>query len=421
MNGQERVMFLIDCQSFYASVEKAARPALKDIPVAIGDPDRPSGIILAACPIAKNQGVTTAERVFQARKKCPELVVIRPRMRMYIQLSLLITKIYESYTDQVEPFSIDEQFLDVTGTLHKYGSVEELARNIQIRVQLSTGVWTRVGIGPTKILAKTATDNFAKKRQGGIFRLGYDNLEQELWPLPIHQMYMVASRMTRHFVRMGIHTIGDLARLELADFKRRMRYEMGKQSDIKAEYYWQVARGIDPSTVKAGIRPGKHKSISHGKTLRASLYRKLEDIEVVLLELVVEVCRRARKYGVMGQVVFVGAAETDGERRNSFGRQLTLPEPTSLTHEVADAVQKLFRQYWSGMPVGHLTVALDQLAPDDTYQLTLFDNRPKVYAMERTIDGIKDRYGSDAILRASSLCEAGVARERAGQIGGHFI
>ncbi|MDF2938586.1 MAG: polYB [Paenibacillaceae bacterium] len=420
MSGGERVMFLIDCQSFYASVEKAARPDLKQVPVAIGDPERPSGIILAACPLAKGQGVTTAERVFQARRKCPELVVIRPRMRMYIKLSLFITKIYETYTDQVEPFSIDEQFLDVTGTLHKYGTVEELAQNIQNRVLLSTGVWTRVGIGPTKILAKTATDNFAKKRTGGIFRLGYDNLEQELWPLPIQQMYMVASRMTRHFVRMGINTIGDLARLELADFKRRMRYEMGKQSDIKAEYYWQVARGIDPSTVKPGIRPGKHKSISHGKTLRASLYRKLEDIEVVLLELVVEVCRRARKYGVLGQVVYVGAAETDGERGSSFGRQLTLSQPTSLTHEVADAAQALFRRYWSGLPVGHLTIGLDQLTPDDSYQLTLFDNRPKLYAMERTIDQIKDRYGSDAILRASSLFEAGVARERAEQIGGHF-
>jgi nucleotidyltransferase/DNA polymerase involved in DNA repair len=421
MTVGERVIFLIDCQSFYASVEKAARPELKQTPVAIGDPERPSGIILAACPLAKGRGVTTAERVFQARRKCPELVVIRPRMRMYIKLSLFITKIYETYTDQVEPFSIDEQFLDVTGTLHKYRTAEELACNIQNRVLLSTGVWTRVGIGPTKILAKTATDNFAKKREGGVFRLGYDNLEQELWPLPIHQMYMVAGRMTRHFMRMGIQTIGDLARLELGDFKRRMRYEMGKQSDIKAEYYWQVARGIDPSAVKAGIRPGKHKSISHGKTLRASLYRKLEDIEVVLLELVVEVCRRARKYGVMGQVIFVGAAETDGERGNSFGRQVTLPQPTSLTHEVAEVAQELFRRHWSGLPVGHLTIALDQLTADDTYQLTLFDNRPKLYAMERTIDQIKDRYGSDAILRASSLYEAGVARERAGQIGGHFI
>ncbi|WP_310550219.1 DNA polymerase IV [Paenibacillus glufosinatiresistens] len=418
---KERTLFLIDCQSFYASVEKAARPELKNRPVAIGDPERPAGIILAACPLAKAYGVTTAQRINEARVKCPDLVVIRPRMRMYIRISLLITKIYESYTDQVEPFSIDEQFLDVTGSLRHYGSVEELARNIQTRVQLSTGIWTRVGVGPSKILAKTATDNFAKQRPDGIFKLNYSNIEQELWPLPVSKMYMVAGRMTDHFMRMGLPTIGDVARLELGDFKQKMRREMGKQSDLKAEYYWQVARGIDPSAIKPGIRMKPQQSISHGKTLRASLYRSLEDIEVVLLELVIEVCRRARSYGVMGQVISVSAAETDGEKSRSFGRQVTLSQPTSLTHEVAEAAGRLFRKHWSGLPVARLHISLDQLTSDETYQLTLFEDRPRAYSMERTLDGIKDRFGSDAILRASSLLEAGVARERAGQIGGHWI
>lgn len=129
--------------------------------------------------------------------------------------------------------------------------------------------------------------------------------------------------------------------------------------------------------IKAGIRPAKHKSISHGKALRASLYRKMEDIEVVLLELIIEVCRRARKYGVLGQVVSVGTVETDGEKVNSFGRQLTLPQPTSLSHEVAEAAQRLFRQYWSGLPVARLNISLDQLTTDDIYQLTLFNDRNK--------------------------------------------
>jgi nucleotidyltransferase/DNA polymerase involved in DNA repair len=418
---KEQVIALVDCQSFYASVEKAARPELANKPVAIGDPARDSGIILAACPVAKAKGVTTAERINQARTKCPELVVIRPRMGTYIKVSLHITEIYETFTDLVEPFSIDEQFLDLTGSLKHYESEVELARQIQTRVKLSTGVWVRVGIGPTKILAKTSTDNFAKKNAAGIFRLDYSNIEQELWPLPIHQMFMVAGRMSKHFFRMGLHTIGDLARLELGDFKRRMRYEMGKQSDIQAEYYWQTARGIDPSPVKTGIRAAKHKTISHGKALRASFYRKLEDIEVVLLELVVEVCRRCRRHGSMGSVLSVCAVETDGERSTWFNRQVTLPEPSAITHEIAAAAQKLFRAYWTGMPVSRLTVALGSLTEDSTYQLTLFDDRPRALAMERALDSIKDRYGSAAIMRASSLLESGVARERAGQIGGHYV
>ncbi|MDF2924564.1 MAG: polYB [Paenibacillaceae bacterium] len=419
MKVEERVIFLVDCQSFYASVEKAGRPHLRDKPVAIADPERSSGIVLAACPIAKSRGVTTAERLNQARAKCPDLVAIRPRMGTYIKMSLLITKIFESYTDLVEPFSIDEQFLDATGTLKHFGSEVEMAQHIQNRILLSTGVWTRVGIGPTKILAKTATDNFAKKYPGGIFRLDYNNIEQELWPLPIHQMFMVAGRMTKHFLRMGIQTIGDIAKMELCQFKRKMRAEFGRQSDIKAEYYHMSALGLDPSQVRTAIRD-RLKSVGHGKTLRASLYTKLADIEVVLLELVIEVCRRARKNGVMGQVVHVGAVETDGQRSSSFGRQMTLQQPTSLTHEVAEAAQTLFRKYWTGMPVSHISISISQLTSDEVYQLTLFDDRPRAYAMEKTLDMIKGRYGSASIMRASSLQAAGVARERAAQIGGHY-
>lgn len=419
MHHKDRTIFLIDGQSFYASVEKAAHPEYRDKPVAVGDPERKSGIILAACSIAKSKGVTTAERVFEARAKCPDLVVIRPRMQRYITISLLITEIFESFTDQVEPYSIDEQFLDVTGTIGQYGSAEEIARIIQERVRLSTGVWSRVGIGPSKILAKMATDNFSKKRPEGIFRLGNENIETELWPLPINQMFMVGSRMTQHFMCMGLPTIGDIARMPLADFKRRMRLRMGKQSDIQAEYYWQTARGIDPSPVESSIR-GALKSVSHGKTLRASLYRKSEDIEVVLLELVVEVCRRARRLGYQGRVVSVGAAETDGERRSGFNRQVTLPQSTSLTHEVAAAAHKIFTEFWQGMPVTHLYVSLTQLTDDSTYQLTLFDDRTAAYALERATDSIKDRYGSGAIMRGSSLLAAGVAKERSEQIGGHY-
>ncbi|TJY43242.1 DNA polymerase IV [Cohnella pontilimi] len=416
---RERTIMLIDGQSFYASVEKAAHPEYRDKPVAVGDPERRSGIILAACPIAKARGVTTAERVGEAIAKCSDLIVIRPRMQTYITVSLLITEIYESFTDLVEPYSIDEQFLDVTGSLFSRGDAEYLAHQIQTKVLLSTGVWSRVGVGPSKILAKMATDNFAKKRPDGIFKLNDGNVETDLWPLPVEQMFMVGSKMTHHFWRMGLRTIGDIARLDLGDFKRKMRREMGKQSDIQAEYYWQTARGIDPSPVVTSVR-GALKSISHGKALRASLYRKLADIEVVLLELVVEVCRRARRLGKQGRVVSVGAVETDGERTLSFGRQITLPHATSLTHEMAVAVRQLFAQHWRGMPVSRLFISLTQLSDDDTYQLTLFEDRTTVYNLERATDSIKDRFGDAAIMRASSLLESGVARERAAQIGGHY-
>ncbi|MFD0587992.1 DNA polymerase IV [Paenibacillus sp. GCM10027627] len=416
---QDRSILLVDGQAFYASIEKAAHPEYKDKPVAVADPSRRSGIILAACSIAKERGVTTASRVGEALALCPDLIVIKPRMQHYITVSLLITEIFESFTDLVEPYSIDEQFLDVTGSVGIYGSAEDIARQIQQRVLLSTGVWSRVGIGPTKILAKTATDNFSKKRPDGIYSLNQHNIERDLWPLPVHKMFMVANRMTQRFVLRGIHTIGDIARMELADFKQLMRRMMGKQSDIQAEYYWQTARGIDPSPVVPSIR-GALKSVNNGKTLRASLYTRKEDVEVVILEICMEVCRRARDMGVQGRVVSLGIGESDGHRANVFNRQCTLPHPTNLTHEVTAAVLRLFDEHWQGLPTSHVMIALTQLSSDEVQQLDLFDDRAKIYNLERTADGIKDRFGDAAIMRASSLLDAGVARERAEQIGGHF-
>ncbi|WNS43673.1 DNA polymerase IV [Paenibacillus sp. MMS20-IR301] len=416
---KDRIILLSDCQAFYASVEKAAHPEYQNLPVAVGDPARMNGIVLAACPLAKAQGVTTASRVGEAKTKCRDLVVIRPRMATYITVSLLISEIYKQYTDLVEAFSIDEQFLDVTGSLKFQGvDLPELIRSIQHHVLLSTGVWTRVGIGPTKILAKMA-NNFAKKQPGGVFRLDYDNLETELWPLPVYEMFMVASRMTKNFYRMGITTIGDIARMELGEFKQRMRTTMGKQSDIQAEYYWQTARGIDPSPVVTGIRH-QIKSIGHGKALRWNLYTRLPEIEVVLLELVIEVCQRARRQRYMGSVVSVAVAETDGNKAYSYSRQVTLQEPSALTHEIAAAAYRLFVDHWTGMPLSRLAVSISQLTDDCVMQLTLFDDRSRTLSRERAVDRIKTRYGSGALIRASSLLESGVALERAQQIGGHY-
>lgn len=416
---KDRIILLSDCQSFYASVEKAAHPEYRDKPVAVGDPSRMNGIVLAACPLAKAQGVTTASRVGEAMAKCPELVVIRPRMGTYIKVSLLISEIYRNYTDLVEPYSIDEQFLDVTGSLSYFGgSLPEMIQSIQQHVLLSTGVWTRVGIGPTKILAKMA-NNFAKKSEGGIFSLDYNNLDKVLWPLPVYDLFMVAGRMNRNFYRMGVTTIGDIAGMDLGEFKHRMRTVMGRQSDIQAEYYWQTARGIDPSPVVAGIRH-QIKSVSHGKALRWNLYTRLSDIEVVLLELVIEVCQRARRYRYMGSVVSIAVTETDGNKSNSYTRQMTLQEPSSLTHEVAAAAYKLFVDNWSGMPLSRLAISISQLSDDRVMQLTLFDDRERAYRKERAVDEIKAKYGSKALIMASSLLESGVALERAEQIGGHF-
>lgn len=415
----ERVIMLVDCQSFYASVEKSAHPEYRDRPLAVaGDPARRSGIILAACPLAKERGVTTAQRLGEALGQCPELVVIRPRMQTYIEASLKITEIFHRFTDLVEPYSIDEQFLDVTGSLRYFGSPPELARQLQDYILLSTGVWARVGIGPTKVLAKMATDIWAKKLTEGVFTLPTARVEELLWPRPIRQLFGVGSRMARHFERMGLRTIGELAAVPLPELKRRLRLRLGRNSDIQAELYWQTARGLDPSPVALSTHD-RQQAVGHQMTLPYD-YAAPEEINIILLELSEEVCRRCRVKGYMGRVLAVSARGADYDAPTGFSRQSTLLDPTHLTDEVYAAARKLFYAHWNGEPVRQLGVALSGLSPDGEYQLTMFGDRERKRRLAKATDTIKARFGAAALLRASSLTDAAQAREREAKIGGHY-
>jgi len=410
---------LADCEAFYASVEKAAYPKYRNKAVIVaGDPSRRSGIVLAACPIAKQFGITTAETLGSALSKCPDAVVIRPRMQTYIDISLMITEIFESFTDLVEPFSIDEQFLDVTGSLSYFGSPEEMAKRIQVKVMMSTGVWIRIGISSTKVLAKMATDIWAKKSKNGIFTLSKEEIEHLLWAQPIQKMFGVGSRMTVHFNRIGISTIGDIARLSLTEFKYKMKLIMGKNSDIQAELFWQTAHGIDSSEVTPSTH-NEQQAIGHQMTLPCD-YVRSEDIDVILLELSEEVCRRCRVKGYMGKTITVGTRGADFDRPTGFSRQLTLDDSTNITNEVFEAARKVFYMYWNEQPIRRIGISVSKLSPDNQYQLTLFGNRENCKKLEKATDDIKNRYGSTAILRASSLLGVAQARERSVKIGGHY-
>jgi len=408
---KDRVVFLVDMQSFYASVEKAAHPEHRNRPLVVaGDPKRRSGIVLAACPIAKTYGIATGIRLGEAYRLCPDVVVVRPRMQEYIHVSLHISRIFERFSDLVEPYSIDEQFVDVTGSRRLFGSPEQMAAAMQRMILQETGVYARVGIGPNKVLAKIACDNFAKKNPGGIFTLHHGNLKELMWPLPVKSMFGVGDRMNRHFQRLGILTIGDLATFPL----ERLRRIWG----INGHVLWMTANGIAYSPVT----PGSHdiqKGIGHQMTLPRD-YSRLEDIKVVLLELSEEVCRRARRKSLMGRTVSAGCRGADFDRPSGFFRQVKLEDPTCSAKDVYRAASELFERHWDGLPVRRLGVALTGLTPADQYQLDLFRDLEKERRLDAAIDSIKMRYGSAAIIKAVSLTEAGQAYDRSGKIGGHF-
>lgn len=411
MGISKRVIMLADCQSFYASIEKAAHPEYTNKPVVVaGDVSRRSGIVLAACPLAKKYGVTTAERLGEALTKCPELIVIHPRMSEYLKVSLQITDIMRSYTDLVEPYSIDEQFLDVTGSLSIFGDPESIAKNIQTKIMKETGVYTRIGISYNKVASKLVCDNYAKKNNSGIFTLHESDIPSVIWPLPIHKMFMIGSRMNLHLTRMGIRTIGDLAKTPLYRLKNRW--------GVNGEAIWRIANCIDYSPVS----PNSHdvqKSIGHQMTLPRD-YRSFEEIKVSILELSELVCQRCRKKGYMGWVVSVGCQGADFDRPTGFYRQRKLTNATNLTEEVYSVACEIFLEHWDGLPIRRVSVAVNELVADQVYQLELFTDRDRMLTLERTLDGIKQRYGNAAIMRASSLKSAGLVKDRSQKIGGHY-
>ena len=408
---KESVIFLVDIESYYASVEKVDRPKLKDTPLVVaGDPKRRSGVILAACPLAKKFGISSGERLGEALLKCPNVFIVKPRMQLYINISIQITAILERYTDLVEPFSIDEQFMDVTGSQRIFGTPWEIAEQVQRDILHETGMRARVGIGKNKILAKLACDNFAKKNKQGIYDLKEDELEDYLWKLPVEKMFGVGSRMKRNLASIGITTIGALANYPLDLLKRKW--------GINGHVLWMTANGIDYSPVTTKSLD-KEKMIGNGMTLPRD-YEDKEEIKIVLLELCEEVARRARMYQVAGTTVSIGCGGMYGEQLG-FMRQYTLLEATNNAIEMFQPIWKLFLKFWEGYPVRKLSVSLSNLDKEDNYQLSIFSsNRLMRKELDIAMDEIREKYGDLAIFRATSLKNAGQLHERTKKIGGHY-
>lgn len=407
----EPVIFLVDMQSFYASIEKALQPALHDQPVVVsGDPKKRSGVILAACPLAKTYGIRNAETLWQAQQKCPHLTVLRPRMQLYLDASLQLTRILEQFSDLVEPYSIDEQFMDVTGSQTLFGSPKQIAEKIQHKIWKQLHIRARIGISSNKALAKMACDQFAKRNHSGIFHLPTTKITEQLWPLPINQLFGVGKRMTHHFHRMGIRSIGELAQFPLAPLKKRW--------GIQGHVLWMTANGQDFSPVTRQSF-AQRKSIGHQMTLPRD-YHLAEEIQIILLELCEEVCRRARLHHLQGQTLSVNCRSADFASHNGFSRQISMSKASNHTQTVFAYVWQLFAKHWNHQSIRSLGVSLSTLADDQVVQLNLFEDIPQQMAIGYVMDEIKERFGHTSILRASSLCPAGQARTRAQKIGGHY-
>ncbi|MDY0406100.1 DNA polymerase IV [Virgibacillus sp. 179-BFC.A HS] len=403
----------IDMRSFYASVEavKLGLDPMQAILAVVGDPSRSGSIVLAASPALKQKyGVSNVSRYFELPKDDPELIIVQAHMADYVHTSIEITKLLMEYApkEAIHPYSIDEIWVTVDGLEKLFGDSWQIARMIKKEILERFGITCSIGIGDNKFLAKAVMDLHAKKE--GIAECRYEDVEEKLWPFPIEKIWGIGSRMKRNLNRMGIITLGQLANSNLKYLKKRYGV-MGEQ------LYWH-AWGIDLSPVFGDFTKTEQKSFGHGMTLLRD-YSESE-VRICILELCEETCRRARTANKAGKTIHLGIGYSK-EVGGGFSRSRSIVTPTNITMEMYEMCMQLFEEFYDGKSnIRRVYVTLEQLYDDMQTQLNLFDNTSKRKDLGFVMDRIRDKYGSTAILRASSYLPGGIAIDRSKKIGGHF-
>lgn len=385
----DRTILHCDMNSFYASVELLSRPELAQKPVAVcGSPESRHGIILAKNEAAKKFHIVTAETVWQARKKCPDLILLPPHHDRYQFYSQQINRIYSRYTDQIEPFSIDESWLDVTGSRNLFGAGKEIGDEIRQVVHIELGLTLSVGVSYNKVFAKMGSDY---KKPDATTLISRDNYRQLLWPMPVGELFFVGGATAEKLSQMGIFTIGDLARAN----RSILTGMLGKQGEMIHDY----ANGLDDSPVCLFTERQKIKSVGHGITFRRNLVGQ-EDIRTAVKALSDKVGERLRKYQLKCGGVKVDIKDPEFQ---VISRQKQLDLPTNLSGELYDGVLDIMGRVWNETrPIRLLTVTgINLVSEDAPVQLSLFEeanqDRRKREQVERAMDQIREKYGGGAI------------------------
>lgn len=393
----ERVVLHCDCNSFYASVELLKRPELRHLPVAVsGSVDDRHGIILAKNEAAKKFNVKTAETVWQAKKKCPALILLPPHHKEYRRYYTIINEIYQSYTDRVEPFSIDESWLDISGSWQLFGaSPRQVADRLRNQVREETGLTISVGLSFNKSFAKIASDY---KKPDATTEFTRENFQQVLWPLPVSVMMFVGERAEQSLASLGIQTVGDLAGAD----RELLAEVLGRQGP----QLQRTAQGLDDDPVAETGAYTPPKSVGNGLTFRRNLVG-YQDVRVGIGSLADEVAGRLRRHKLYAGGVQVTVKSPE---LKVITRQRGLPHATNLARDLTEAAMALMREHWDfAKPIRMLTVTAQHLSEMPfAVQTSLFDEAPpgldpKREKLERSIDGIRERYGHSAILEAAVL------------------
>ncbi len=389
----ERTILHCDCNGFFASVECALNPSLKDVPMAVGGSvEARHGIILAKNELAKKYNIQTAETIYSAKRKCPSLVIVPPHHDLYQQYSERVNKIYSEYTDLVERFGIDESWLDVTGSKQLFGSGEEIAAILRKRIREEIGITISVGVSFNKVFAKLGSDY---KKPDATTVISKENYKDIVFPLPVRDLLFVGKRTAETLGRMGIKTIGDLAGSD----EKVLHKLLGKAGTTLYRY----ARGEDNSPVDPHAND-EVKSVGNGMTFRRDLCGE-RDIMCGISHLSESIAARMRQKGVKCSVVQVTIKDPD---LISIVRQEKLESPTNLAKEITQKAMEIIRHNWNlKKPIRMLTVTGCGIINEDAQtQISFFDEEKensKRKSLEKTLDAIRDKYGKDAVINANIL------------------
>ena len=386
-----RTILHSDCNGFYASVECLYNPDIRDKPVAVGgDADKRHGIILAKNEPAKKYKIQTGEAIWQAREKCPELVVVPPHFERYMRFSKLCRRIYADYTDRIEPFGLDEAWLDVSSNSM---SGEAIAHEIRRRIKSELGITVSVGVSFNKIFAKLGSDY---KKPDAVTVISRENFRDVVFPLDAGDLLYVGRSTKRPLNTLGVHTIGELAAFPLP----LLRANFGKWGDI----LYTFSNGLDASPVMHMDQSTAIQSIGNSTTTPRDLVND-RDAEIIFTVLCDSVCRRLREHGARAREVAIYVRDS---KLGSFTRQTTLIYDTDITSEVLKAAMELFRaNYRWEKPIRSLGVKVGKLSPVSApSQLSLLcdeEKREKLGSLDRSLDVLKRRFGSFCVRPASLM------------------
>lgn len=410
-----RNFLCIDLKSFFASAECLDRGLNPfTTPLVVANPNQGNGAItLAVTPYLKTLGVKSRGRLYEIPKNI-KYMIAKPRMSLYLAKSREVVEVYLKYVslEDLHIYSIDECFLDVTNYLKMYGKSDyELALDILEDVRKSTGLTATCGIGPNMLLAKLSMDIEAKHNKDFIAKWTYDDIPTKLWPIhPLSKVWGIGPRMEVNLNRLGIYSMYDLAHYD----RNKLKQKFG----VIGTELWNHANGIDLSLI-GNMEKIKDKSYSHSQVLFKDYNRN--NIKIIIREMVEVVAMRLHKNHVTSSLIGLGIVYSK-DVGGGFYHQIKLDQATDVENVILSNALMIFDKYYEGLPIRKVTISCGKLQEKSGVQLNIFDNIEKIKEQEQIDEAIleiKDKYGKNALLKASSLLDDSTIQERNKKIGGH--